>query len=169
MTSARVNPTHPALTSSKSLGYSIFVPFPTHPPLGGVAIMYNHNWTVNSTLTRYTRSQDNNVERLTCVLDHSLNVSLRLCLTAVYVPPSSTTQQFEAFWTETYKEITMLSENHDLSPIILTDANAHCITGFDKFRALKIPDRDAPYRHRHSLNKRTLRTPAAQRGSCLEK
>ena len=84
-------------------------------------------------------------------------------------PPSSSPQQFESFWENAYRDVVSLTENHHLTPIILTDANAHCITGFDKFRTLKIPDRDAPYRHQSRHNRRTLLTRAARRGSCLER
>ena len=56
----------------------------------------------------------------------------------------------------------------NLTPIILTDANAHYLTGLDKFYTQNIPDRSAPHRHKHTRNKAAQHTLAVKKGSHLE-
>ena len=57
-----------------------------------------------------------------------------------------------------------------MTPIILTDANAHCNSGGDDLRQFNIPNRTKPYAHRHSTGhkKNASQTPPAKRGDILE-
>ena len=56
----------------------------------------------------------------------------------------------------------------NLTPIILTDANAHYLTGLDKFYTQTIPDRSALHCHKHAHNKIAQQTLAVKKGSHLE-
>ena len=108
---------------------------------------------------------NDNSERLIVVLEHTITPDTILPLALLYIPPSSSLQQFQTFLTATFTDIAELQCTQGLTPVILTDANAHCVTGLDDFRNHGIPNRSLPY----NRNKRSKSlTPQGKRGTVLE-
>ena len=164
---ARTSPNSSAtLTDIHHLGYGVYVPPQTHPHCGGLAVIYRLAWEINKDLTSYSKAADNNSECLILALNHSTKPDTTLTVVITYVPPSATTSQSKCFWNFTFSKIKILRDVHQLTPIILTDANAHCLTGQDKFTDIGIPDRSKPYAAK--VANRNTRTNQTIRGTDLE-
>ena len=100
---ARTSPEQAAtLTTTQHLGFGLYVPPHSHPPCGGLAVLYRLTWEINIALTSYTRATDNNSERLTFVLNHPSEPATTLTIVLIYVPPSATTVQSKLFWLNTF-------------------------------------------------------------------
>ena len=152
-----------SLTSIHNLGYTVFVPPVPHPPCGGLAIIHSVYWKVRS--HTYISAPSDNSERLIIILEHTTTPNTILPLALLYIPPSSSLQQFQAFLTALFTDIAELQSTQGLTPVILTDANAHCVTGLDDLRSHGIPNRSMPY----NRNKRSKSlTPQGKRGTILE-
>ena len=130
--------------------------------------MHTADW--NPTLSEYVKADTHNAERLLTVFEHRTESRPPVSLLIQYIPPSSTLTQFTSFLTDTFTHLATFQTQTNMTPIILTDANAHCNSGGDDLRQFNIPNRTKPYAHRHSTGhkKNASQTPPAKRGDILE-
>ena len=112
-------------TKIRALGYDIFAPTDPHPPLGGLAIIYNDQWTPIPARSKYTRSDICHAERLLLVFENIDSNTPSIAIMLAYFPPSTTLRGFKSFLTHMFADIATLQASSDIETIVLTDANAN--------------------------------------------
>ena len=145
------------------LGYRLFCPSQPHPITGGLAIVHDSQWEPDDSITTYsTGLPHHNAERLLITFNHRDKTHPPSSIMLVYTPPSLSLSDFTTFFEETFAEIASYQRQHDRLPVILTDANAHCLSGLDSMTGRGIPDRYLKHRQKPHT------TPQSARGRALE-
>jgi len=146
------------------LGYRLYAPSQTHPVTGGLAILHDSQWEPDESTTTYTTGlPHHNAERLLTTFRHRDKAHPPTSIMLVYTPPSLSLSDFVKFFEDTFAEIAAFQRQHDTLPVILTDANAHCLSGLDSMTRRNIPDRYLEHKQKPSHP-----TPQSARGRSLE-